>query len=66
MSAMQAYLGSDSEAEEQSGEPQEAVSIEEYRRRLLSGAGGAAQRKGGKDWAPADDAAQASHMLLNW
>ncbi len=61
-SALQAYLGSDIEGEEQNGEPQEAVDIEEYRRRLLSGAGGAAQRKGGKDWAPAEDAAQASHM----
>ena len=61
---MQAYLGSDSEGDEQGGEVEEAVSIEEYRRRLLSGAGGAAQRKGGKDWAPAEDAPQASHLLV--
>jgi len=43
---------------------QEAVSIEEYRRCLLSGAGNAVERKGGKDWAPSDDGAQASYMLF--
>ncbi len=42
---------------------QEAVSIEEYRKRLLSGAGDAVERKGGKDWAAGDDGAQASYML---
>ena len=61
---LQTYLGSDSEEDKQEGQAQEAVSIEEYRRRLLSGAGGAAQRKGGKDWAPAEDGAQARHMPL--
>lgn len=61
---LQAYLGSDSEEDKQDGQPQEAVSIEEYRRRLLSGAGDAAQRKGGKDWVPAEDAAQVRHMPL--
>ena len=60
----QAYLGSDSDGDEKGDQVQEAVSIEEYRRRLLSGADGAAQRKGGKDWAPAEDASQASRLLL--
>ena len=51
---LQAYLGSDSEDEGQDGQAQEAVSIEEYRRRLLAGAGNeGAQRKGGKDWGTA-------------
>ena len=51
---LQAYLGSDSEDEGQDGQAQEAVSIEEYRRRLLAGAGiEGAQRKGGKDWGTA-------------
>ena len=59
--ALQAYLGSDSEGEEQAG--QEAVGMEEYRRRLLSGADDLAQRKGGKDWAPAPHNAQVCHLL---
>ena len=53
---LQAYLGSDSEGEEQAG--QEAVDMDEYRKRLLLDAGDMAQRKGGKDWAPAPHNAQ--------
>ena len=61
---MQAYLGSDSEDDGQDGQAEEAISIEEYRRRLLAGAGAAAERKGGKDWGPAEVAAQASPTAL--
>ena len=58
---LQAYLGSDSEGEEQAG--QEAVNMEEYRKRLLSGADDMAQRKGGKDWAPAPHNTQVSCLF---